>query len=63
MQPSPSDQRAREIAAMFSRLVPRYDRMNRLMTAGRDGRWRRLAVEAAEACVGARCARLGRGNG
>ena len=31
---------------MFSRLVPQYDRMNRLMTAGRDGRWRTLAVQA-----------------
>ena len=34
---------------MFSRLVPHYDRMNRLMTAGLDGRWRRLAVAAAGA--------------
>lgn len=33
---------------MFSRLVPHYDRMNRLMTAGRDGRWRTLAVGASQ---------------
>ena len=33
---------------MFSRLVPHYDRMNRLMTAGRDGRWRQLAVAASQ---------------
>ncbi len=33
---------------MFSRLVPHYDQMNRLMTAGRDGRWRTLAVEASQ---------------
>ncbi len=35
------------IAAMFGRLVPRYDLMNRVMTVGLDRRWRRLA--AAEA--------------
>lgn len=43
-----------QVAQMFSRLVPHYDRMNRLMTAGRDGRWRQLAVQAAQpsnACV------------
>ncbi len=39
-------ERTRTIEAMFSRLVPQYDRMNRLMTAGRDGRWRTLAVQA-----------------
>ena len=33
---------------MFSRISPQYDRMNRLMTAGLDGRWRRAAVAAAE---------------
>lgn len=43
---SPQD-RTRTVAQMFSRLVPHYDRMNRLMTAGRDGHWRRLAVQAA----------------
>ena len=33
---------------MFSRIVPRYDLMNRMMTGGMDGRWRRKAVQAAE---------------
>ena len=36
------------IAGVFGRIAPRYDLMNRLMTAGLDRRWRRLAaVEAA----------------
>ena len=42
------DERARTIQAMFGRLVPQYDRMNRVMSAGLDGRWRRLAVQAAQ---------------
>ncbi|MYB21065.1 MAG: ubiquinone/menaquinone biosynthesis methyltransferase [Chloroflexi bacterium] len=41
-------ERTRTIGSMFSRLVPHYDRMNRLMTGGRDGHWRRLAVEASQ---------------
>jgi len=47
---------------MFSRLVPHYDRMNRLMTGGRDGRWRTLAVEASQP-RGAVVLDLGAGTG
>lgn len=35
------------VAAMFDGIAPVYDRLNTLMTLGRDGRWRRRAVEAA----------------
>ena len=60
----PADALARDperIEGMFSAIVPRYDLMNRLMTAGLDRRWRRLAAgeagplpgdEALDACCG-----------
>src|SRR6185369_15628075 len=35
------------VRSMFDRIAPVYDVMNRVMTAGLDVRWRRLAAEAA----------------
>jgi demethylmenaquinone methyltransferase / 2-methoxy-6-polyprenyl-1,4-benzoquinol methylase len=35
------------VEKMFDRIAPVYDVMNRVMTAGLDVRWRRLAAEAA----------------
>jgi demethylmenaquinone methyltransferase/2-methoxy-6-polyprenyl-1,4-benzoquinol methylase len=54
--------RARQIQTMFGRIVPRYDAMNRLMSFGMDGRWRRLAAQAARP-RGGRVLDLGAGTG
>jgi demethylmenaquinone methyltransferase/2-methoxy-6-polyprenyl-1,4-benzoquinol methylase len=48
---------------MFSQIAPRYDLMNRLMSAGQDLRWRRLAVEAAELQPGDRLLDVAAGTG
>jgi demethylmenaquinone methyltransferase/2-methoxy-6-polyprenyl-1,4-benzoquinol methylase len=37
---------------MFDSIAPVYDRMNTIMTAGLDGRWRRAAVRAARVSSG-----------
>ncbi|MHB8377000.1 MAG: class I SAM-dependent methyltransferase [Dehalococcoidia bacterium] len=55
-------ERSRQIQQMFGRIVPRYDRMNRLISLGMDGCWRRLAAGAA-APEGMRALDLGTGTG
>jgi len=63
---------AEGVRAMFDRIAPVYDAMNRTMTAGLDRRWRRLTAEAVvrpgdvvlDACCGTgdlaiACARAG----
>jgi demethylmenaquinone methyltransferase / 2-methoxy-6-polyprenyl-1,4-benzoquinol methylase len=37
---------AESVRAMFDRIAPVYDAMNRMMTAGLDRRWRRITAEA-----------------
>lgn len=41
-------EKATYINAMFTRIAGRYDRMNRLMSLGRDQTWRRRAIERTE---------------
>jgi demethylmenaquinone methyltransferase/2-methoxy-6-polyprenyl-1,4-benzoquinol methylase len=40
------------VREMFDRISPSYDRMNRLMSMGLDGRWRRLGVRMSGAVPG-----------
>jgi demethylmenaquinone methyltransferase / 2-methoxy-6-polyprenyl-1,4-benzoquinol methylase len=55
--------KATYVRAMFARIVPQYDRMNALMTLGRDRSWRRLAVEVAHPSRGGRALDIGSGTG
>jgi demethylmenaquinone methyltransferase/2-methoxy-6-polyprenyl-1,4-benzoquinol methylase len=48
---------------MFDRIAPRYDRMNRLLTAGLDQRWRRAALDAIRVGAGDRVLDLATGTG
>lgn len=48
---------------MFTRIAPRYDLMNRLMTAGQDVHWRREVIRRAGLQAGARLLDLGSGTG
>lgn len=43
----------RAVAAMFDRIAPRYDRLNRVISFGQDRRWRRHAVAALRLAPGA----------
>lgn len=60
--PAP-DQKRRFVRAMFDRIAPRYDSMNRLLTLGLDQRWRRRALTAAAVGPGDRVIDLACGTG
>ncbi len=60
--PADSDKRA-VVEAMFDRIAPRYDLMNRLMTFGVDRGWRRRTIDALGLRAGERVLDLACGSG
>lgn len=57
------EQRSRYVQTMFSRIAGRYDLMNRLMTAGQDGRWRRTVIQKAHLPANGQLLDIGTGTG
>jgi demethylmenaquinone methyltransferase/2-methoxy-6-polyprenyl-1,4-benzoquinol methylase len=51
------------VRAMFGRIAPRYDLVNRVMTGGLDGLWRRLAATEAVLPPGGLALDVGTGTG
>ncbi len=52
-----------QLRDMFSRLAPRYNLLNRLMTGGRDRHWRQFAIQKADVPEGGHLLDLGTGTG
>lgn len=57
------NERGRYVQQMFGRIAPRYDLMNRLMTAGQDIFWRREVIRRAALAPRGRLLDLGAGTG
>ena len=47
------ERKYREVQAMFDRIAPRYDHVNRVISLGQDRRWRRRTVTALQLAPGA----------
>jgi len=59
----PAEHKRAAVEAMFDRIAPRYDLMNRLMTFGIDRAWRRATLASLELRSGARLIDLACGTG
>jgi len=58
-----ADEKPRVVEAMFDRIAPRYDLLNRLLTFRMDVRWRRATVNALRLAPGARVLDVACGTG
>jgi demethylmenaquinone methyltransferase/2-methoxy-6-polyprenyl-1,4-benzoquinol methylase len=57
------DEKSRYVQDIFTRIAPRYDLMNRLMTGGQDVRWRKEVIRRAGLGPHASLLDLGAGTG
>src|SRR5207237_5603074 len=55
--------RATAVRDVFTRIAPRYDLMNRVMTGGMDRRWRRFVIQKANIPAGGRTLDIATGTG
>jgi len=60
--PSP-ETKSQFVRALFDRIAPRYDLLNRVLTLGMDQRWRRALIRWLELAPGARVLDLASGTG
>src|SRR5690348_17402055 len=59
----PAEHKAEAVEAMFDRIAPRYDRLNRLLTFRLDVAWRHATVDALALPPGARVLDIACGTG
>jgi demethylmenaquinone methyltransferase/2-methoxy-6-polyprenyl-1,4-benzoquinol methylase len=59
----PLEEKGARVRAMFDRIAPRYDQLNRLLSAGLDQRWRRDALDRVRVGKGDRVVDLACGTG
>ncbi len=59
----PAEHKREFVRALFDRIAPRYDLLNRLMSLGMDRRWRSEAVDAARVQPGALVVDVASGTG
>lgn len=57
------EEKHQAVEAMFDRVAPGYERMNRIISLGLDKRWRRRAIQALDVVPGARVLDLACGTG
>lgn len=63
MRDTSTNEHDRRIAAMFDRVAPRYDFLNRTLSFGQDLAWRRRAIRLAALPAGGRALDIGAGTG